>query len=143
MRYPLIQTARIIPKSDLRKTWQVRLDRIKKEGSEYFSWNYPATAAGVTAQIEIANEFPRSRKYQPLDFIEVVNNESSIDLMLIINGVDQLIVPASTIRSVDNTALWQIGLTNLHASSTTTLNNVRVSLRRQPVTIDDWARRGA
>ena len=57
---------------DWRSTWFTRQDWIKKEGSEYFSWIVPVTIAGAQSSIEIGQQFPRARKYLPLDFIEVM-----------------------------------------------------------------------
>ncbi len=128
------------------KQWQrtmlTRQDRVKKEGSEYFTWNTPATAAGGIATIEVAHQFPRAKKYEPLDWIEVCNNDA-VDLTLIINADTFLPVPTGTIRTVDNHALWQVGIRNDDGATATSLNKIIVTLRRQPITIDDWARRRA
>ncbi len=123
------------------RTMLTRQDRVKKEGSEYFTWPTPVTAfGGGISTIEVAHQFPRARKYAPLDFIEVTNNDT-VDLTLIINADIFLPVPAGTIRTVDNYALWQVGIRNDDAVTATTLNKIIVTLRRQPLTIDDWARR--
>lgn len=124
------------------RTWHTRQDRIKKEGSEYFTWNTPATAPAGISIIEISRQFPRSKKYEPLDWCEVMNNDV-VDLTLIINGSETLPVPAGVIRPVIKHHLWQIGIRNDDAAVTSTLNKIVVSLRRLPVTIDDWARRKA
>ena len=138
----LIQNANIIPKRDWRKTWYTRQERIKKEGSEFFTWAVPATAATATSNINVSAQFPRARKYQPLDFIEVQNNDV-VDVTLIINGNETLPVAAGVIRQVDNHHLWQIGIRNDDTTVTSVLNAIIVSMRRQAVTIDSWARRGA
>ena len=83
-----------------------------------------------------------AKKYEPLDFCEVQNN-GLVDLTLIINGNMTLPVPAGTIRKVVNSALWQVGIRNDHAADSTVLNKVIVTLRREPWTIDQWARRNA
>jgi len=119
-----------------------RLERTKKEGSEYFSWITPVTVAGAISGIEVGNQFPRARKYQPLDWLEVCNNDV-VDITLIMNGKEFLPVPAGTIRPVSNHPVWEIAIRNDHAATSTTLNSITVSLRREPITIDDWARLGA
>ena len=125
------------------RSWQniqfTRLERIKKEGSEPFTWQVPATGPTASAFIEIANQFPRARKYQPLDFLELANNDV-VDLTLRINGDIQYPVPAGTIRQVLNQALWTLQVTNLHAATTSTLNKITVTVKREALTIDDWAR---
>ncbi len=132
---------RFLSKTSWRRTWTVRQERIKKEGSEYFTWQVGVVAATVLSHIEIARQFPRAKKYEPLDWIEVVNNESAINLTLTINGGETFPVPAGTIRTLDNKKLWEISVTNNHAADSTTAGLVVVTLRRQPKTIDDWARR--
>ena len=136
----LVRNATLIPRRS--KTWLTRQERIKKEGSDYYSWNTPVTAPGAITTIEIAHQFPEARKYQPLDWIEV-HNTDVVDVSLIINVGTVLPVSASSLRTVDNHALWQVGIRNDHATISTTLNKIKVSLRRQPMTIDEWARRGA
>ena len=125
---------------DWRKTWITREETVKKEGSEFFTWPVPATAPAGISQIEIAQYFPRARKYQPLDFVEVMNNDA-VALTLFITGGIQLPVPASSARPVVGLKLWQIGIRNDDAAVTSTLNSIIVSLRREPETVDDWARR--
>lgn len=136
----LIQNANVFEKRN--KTWLTRQERIKRDGSEYFTWAVPITAAAAVSRIEIANQFPRAKKYAPLDFVEVSNNGLR-NLTLIINGSMQLPVPAGVMRTLDNAALWEIGIRNDDAAVATILNDIIVSLRRQPLTIDQWARRGA
>ncbi|OGO29979.1 MAG: hypothetical protein A2Z29_04745 [Chloroflexi bacterium RBG_16_56_11] len=125
---------------DWRSTWFTRQDWIKKEGSEYFSWIVPVTIAGAQSSIEIGQQFPRARKYLPLDFIEVMNNDV-VNLTLIINNNEFLPVPAASIRPMAGNKLWQISVRNDDAAAPSTLNSIIVTLRRQPQTIDDWARR--
>jgi len=135
----LISKARIFQRKESNRTWYTRQDKIKRDGSEYFTWQVPSTAAAATSQIEIKNQFPRAGKYMPLDYMEIANNDT-VNLTLTINGAETLPVPAGTIRKVENKALWQIAVTNNDAAAASTLNLITVSLRRLPVTIDDWAR---
>jgi len=122
------------------RTWYIRQERIKKEGSEYFTWLLPATGPAAISQIEIATTLPRARKYLPLDFIEVCNNDV-VNMTLIINGDETLPVPAGVIRTIRNKPYYEIAIRNDDAAVTSTLNDVIVSLRREPITVDDWARK--
>lgn len=124
-----------------RNTYLVRQERIKREGSPYYTWEVPATGPGATAVIFVPDQFPDSRKYQPLDWIEVTNNEGAISLTLTINDGDSLKIPAGVIKSVSNCSLWHIAITNDHGADTTTLHDVVVTMQKQPLTIDKWARR--
>ena len=124
---------------DRRKSWLVREERIKREGSPYYTWIYPVTVAAAQAAISIEHQFPAAAKYKPLDWLEIVNNDV-VNLTLFMNGSDRLTVPAGTIRTVENKALWHIGIRNDDAAAASTLNSIIVTLRKQPMTIDQWAR---
>lgn len=118
--------------------WHIRQDRIKREGSEYFTWVVPVTAPAAISSIEIAHQFPRAKKYEPLDWCEVCNN-GALDLTLIINNREQLPVPTGTIRTVSGKChLWTIGIRNDDAANDTVLNTIIVSLRREPMTADKY-----
>lgn len=123
-----------------RSIYQVRQERIKREGSPYFTWNFPATAATANSSIYVPDQFPASRKYEPLDWIEVANNEAANNLRLIINGGDSFPVPAKTIRTISGKALWHIQIIN-DGGAITTLGLVVVTMRREPFTIDKWSRK--
>ncbi len=138
----LIDRARIYPRGDWRKTWLIRSERIKREGSGYFNWDISALAATASEHIEIASEFPRAKKYEPLDWCEVVNNDT-VDITITLNNNDTLIVPGKTIRTIDNAAIWEATITNQDAAVAVTLGLIQVTFRRQALTIDEWARRGA
>ncbi len=116
-----------------------RLERVKKEGSAPFTWTPPATAPALRSEIEIATQFPRARKYQPLDTLEITNNDV-VDLTFLISDGIALPVPAGTIRLVKNQALWQVGIINLHAATTSTLDAIIITMSRAALTIDDYAR---
>ena len=124
-----------------RDIFTVRQERIKREGSPYYPWNVPVTAAGASSVIYVPDQFPDSRKYQPLDWIEIVNNEAALNLYLTINNSEGFSVPAKTIRTIDNLALWHIAVRN-DGGANTTLGNIRVTMQKQALTIDQWARRG-
>ena len=133
-----------IGRRSFRDVYLTRLERIKKEGSEYFPWIVPVTAAGAKSYINIGQQFPRSRKYEPLDWLEIVNN-GAVDLTLILNGMggEYLNVPAGTSRPVIGKALREVAVRNDHATNSTVLNKIIVTLRRQPKTIDMWAQEQA
>ncbi len=119
-----------------------RLERIKREGSPTYTWAVPVTATTATAVIYVPTQFPGSRKYEPLDYIEIVNNEPLNDLTLTINGKETRVVPAGTIRTIHGTgvALWHIAVTN-DGGVNTTLGAIMVTLQKEPQTIDKWAQR--
>lgn len=119
-----------------------RFRRVKREGSPPYVWNVPATNAGLTATIHVPTQFPASRKYEPLDYIEIVNNETACPLTLTINGntTEQRLIPSSSIKTIhgNGVALWSIALTN-NGAGATTLGSIYCTLQREPQTIDRWA----
>lgn len=117
-----------------------RSARIKREGSPVFVWTPAAIAAGAHLAIEVRGQFPASRKYEPLDSIEIVNNEAANDLTLTINGTEQRYIPAGTIKLIHGrgVALWHLDLENLGGVATT-LGQIVISLQKEPYTIDKWA----
>jgi len=116
-----------------------RQARIKREGSPIFVWQVPATAAAATSVIHVPSQFPASRKYEPLDALEIVNNETVNDLTLTINGTETRYIPAGTIRQIhgQGIALWHIAVTN-NGAVITTLNKITITLQREPLTVDKW-----
>jgi len=126
---------------DFRTIYITRLERIRREGSQFFTWVAPVTAAGEISEIHLPQQFPESRKYQPLDWLEIVNNDA-VDLTLILNGQggDYLNVPAATTRSVIGKSIWWVGVRNDDALNNSVLGAIVVTVRRQPMTADMAAR---
>ena len=119
-----------------------RLERIKREGSPNYAYQLPVTAPAALVTINLSILFPDSRKYEPLDSMEIVNNEPGNAISVVLNGIvgDVYYCPAGTIRTVHGKgiALWQVGITNLGAANTT-LGLVRFSFKKEAMTIDKWA----
>ena len=121
------------------KTEARRKASIKKDGSPYFPWQVPATTAGAITQIEIRREFPAAVKYFPIDFVDIVNSDV-VGITILINGAAVLRVPASTTRQIANSYIHQIGIQNDDSAVTSTLNEITLTLQRQPETLDSIAR---
>ena len=113
-----------------------RIERIKREGSPAYVWNVPATGAGLFSTIGIRETYPQSRKYEPLDSIEIVNNEATNNLQVNINGAAvTFLIPARTIRTIERQPIWNITITNL-GGIITTLGNIICTMQRAPLTTD-------
>ena len=117
-----------------------RLERIKREGSQWYPYALPVTAAGVIVLLNIGLQFPDSRKYAPLDFMEIVNNDPACPLTITINNQDAFYCPAGTIRTISGKgiALWQVAITN-NGGVATTANVIQLNLKKEAMTIDKWA----
>jgi hypothetical protein len=123
----------------LQNTYQVRQERIKREGSPYYTWVVPVTATTASSAIHVPTQFPASAKYEPLDWVEIVNNDPACNLTLTINDGETFPIPIGTIRTIDGKALWSLRITN-NGGVNTTINLIIATLRRQPMTIDKWSR---
>jgi len=117
-----------------------RLERIKWEGSPDYHYNLPVTAPAAIDHIYIPTQFPLSRKYEPLDNMEIVNNEVANAINVVVNGHDAYYCPAGTIRKVHGAgvALWTLDIENLGAGNTT-LGLIRFTFKKEALTIDKWA----
>lgn len=117
-----------------------RSARIKREGSRPFVWTPGIIAAAGVEVINVRQQFPASRKYEPLDSLEVVNNETANDITLVINGGDSRYIPAGTIRMIHGrgVALWHLAITN-NGAGNTTAGNIVATLQKEPYTMDKWS----
>jgi hypothetical protein len=117
----------------------IRSERVKKEGSPYYTYTMPALAAADSVAIALEQQFPEARKYFPLDWLQISNNEAANDLLLAVNGNMTFPVPAGTIQTIKNQPFWHVRITN-QGGLTTTLNKVVLTFQRQALTVDDVAR---
>jgi len=108
--------------------------RIRKEGSPYYRWSPGIIVAAANAYAWLDTQFPDSKKYAPLDWYEIVNN-STKNLTITINGNQQHLVPASTSRKDDLTAIRSFNIHN-DAAANTADGEVIVTFARQPLTQD-------
>lgn len=122
-----------------RFSYQVRQERIKREGSPYFTYTVPVTATTASVSIYVPTQFPDSRKYEPLDWLEIINNDVQ-DITVRVNDLDSHYCPAGVVRTIKGRALWHIRVTNDGAANTV-LGKIVLTMRRQPQTIDQWAKR--
>jgi len=123
-------------------TFVSRLERIKREGSPWYPYQLPVTAPAAVVQINISQLFPDSRKYEPLDFVEIVNNGVATPITIILNGNagDAFYIPAGTIRTISGQgiALWQLDITN-NGVGATVLGLIRFNFKKEAMTIDRWS----
>lgn len=115
-----------------------RIGRARREASPDYLWTVPVIAATVRTSIEIKSQFPDAGKYMPMDWVEIVNNDV-VNVTLRINGLYNIYCPKGTIRQKDDTALWQLDVTNNDAAVASTLGSIVVRVRRQAVTADKKA----
>ena len=122
-----------------------RTARAKRGGSPYFTYTPGAINAAANTQIEIATSFPGARKYEPLDYIEIINNEAANQITVSINGSSAsasriFTVPARTMRiAEDDVQIWTVNVQN-DGAGVTTAGNIIIRLKKRPAIIDDVAR---
>ena len=127
-----------------RGIYDERQKRVRREGSPVYTWILPVTAPAAISQIYVPTQFPASRKYSPLDNLEIVNNEPANNLTVIINGNDERPVPAGSIRPIhgNGVALWTIQVRNDGAGNTT-LGLVVLTFQKEPLSTDKWVQQNA
>lgn len=131
--------------SGIQKMQINRLKRVMQDGSPKYHFDVSALAATATEGFDIATQFPRARKYEPLDTILIINNDV-VDISVLVNGAggDLLIVPAGTIRRSTRDevpAISRISVTNLDAGVAVTVNLIDIEIWRSPEDADSLARR--
>ena len=120
---------------------KVRQKRILKEGSEFFTIKLPAINAGDFAiyDIDTSTELAAARKYKPLDFIEITNNDT-IDVQVMLNFQDSFVVPKSVIKTITERPIYSIKVLNIGASATT-VDKIVLTLQRMALTTDQYVRK--
>lgn len=117
-----------------------RDDRMFREGSPFYSHPLPSLALSTwTATLWTSDLWPDSRKYEPLDYIEVTNNDA-VDLLLLMDTGDSVPVPAGTVRGRVDRPFRSFRIRNEDAAAATVLGKVYIVAQRRPTSIDRWAR---
>jgi len=122
-----------------------RLRRVMVEGSPKYHYDLGAIAAGAYVEFDIQTQFPRARKYEPLDSCLIINNDA-VDIGINFNGSggDLYLIPAGTIRRVSREevgAILHVRITNLDGAAAVTVNMVDLEVWRAPEDADSIARR--
>lgn len=120
-------------------TVTARREKIKRCGSPYFTLTPAAIAAGSYQAWNIAQSIPAAQKYEPLDWIEIVNNDQ-VDLTISLDGGDTFKVVKKTIRTISEKRFRYIKLTNDDAVLASTEGSIVITVRREPMTVDKWVR---
>lgn len=131
------------------KIYQLRNQRERRAlrgGSPYFTYTPGIIAAGATTAINVYTTYTAARKYLPLDYIEIINNEAANPITVAINASPAasnrtITVPARTQRiSDEDVQIWTVHVQNDGAVATTA-GNIVIKLKRAPLTADSAARR--
>jgi len=124
-----------------------RLKSVMRDGSPKYHYDLAVIAAGVFVDFDIAETYPRARKYEPLDTMVIINNDA-VDIGININGMGSdlyFVIPAGVIRTIareEVSAIWQVRITNLDAVSAVTVNMIDIEFSRSPEDADSIARMG-
>ncbi|HEY82219.1 MAG TPA: hypothetical protein G4O01_02900 [Dehalococcoidia bacterium] len=125
----------------------IREERILKSGSPIFTISVPSINPGESQDYDLAEEdslpstAKEARKYLPLDYCEVTNDDPNCAVSLVINQVESLYIPAATIKSISGKNMWRIAVKNNDASTATTAGKIKLVLQRQPITVDKYLRK--
>jgi len=121
---------------------KVRQERILQNGSQYYTIKPGAIAASAFTiyDIDTSSELAEARKYKPLDYIEITNNDS-VDIQITLDFLDSFVVPAGVIKTISERSYRTIKITNLDTGSATTADAIILTLQRMPLTTDQYIRR--
>lgn len=120
---------------------KVRQQRILQHGSEYFTIKPAAISAGdfVIYDIDTSSELEAARKYKPLDFVEVTNNDT-VDIEVQLSFQDTFLVPKGVIKKISERPFYSLKVKNV-GSVATTQDKIRLTLQRMPITVDQYIRK--
>ena len=121
-----------------------RLQQVGIEGSPTFEFDNPQILANATWQLNLESQPEYGNqiaKYLPLDFIEVLNDQSE-NLNLVLNDVSVYRVLGNAQRSVENRKFTGVKLVN-QSANTIAANTFKVVVERLPLTQDSAVRRAA
>lgn len=113
---------------------------IIRHGSPRYQYSLAAIVAGASYTFAPDQYWPASKKYSPLDTIEISNLDPTCDLNVILNAKSRYVVPSSSTRVITDQAIRQIRIENRHAVTATTVNLVIISCERAPMSADMGAR---
>lgn len=112
-----------------------RMHRRLQDGSPVFTHDCGIIAANGAEYLHLQTDIPATRRYEPLDWLEVVNN-STEDLQVDLNGNENFQVPAATIRTIRDTAIWSVTINNLDAVNATAAGEIVLTMQRTPASWD-------
>jgi hypothetical protein len=126
-------------RQDLKIPALAREQRIKQQGSPDYNWTPALIAASALIDIEVARQFPDAKKYEPLDTLELTNNDV-VDITLTVNGNETYYLPAGVIKKRKDKPVWFIRLTNNSAAVATTAGKIVCLLSRSAMSEDKQVR---
>ena len=112
---------------------------IDTDGSPNFLHTFSTISASGSESVVLQQDFPASRRYEPLTSCLLTNN-SAADLDLHINGRPFGFIPAGVITSITDQAIWSIKLVN-NDSVAASNPLVRANFSSPPMGADMAARR--
>ena len=120
---------------------KVRQQRVLREGSQYFSISLGVITAGdfVIYDIDNSTELKEARKYKPLDFLEVINNDA-VDIQVTLDFQDTFLIPKGTIKTISERSFYILKIKNIGTGDSTAAKIV-LTLQRMPITTDQYIRK--
>lgn len=119
----------------------VRQQRVLQNGSEYFTIKLGAITAGdfVVYDIDNSSELSAARKYKPLDFVQVTNNDA-VDVEISLDFQDTFLVPKGVIKTISEKSWYALKIKNI-GSASSTADKIVLTLQRMPITTDQYIRK--
>lgn len=120
---------------------KVRQQKVLQYGSEYFTIKPGAISASDFNIYDIDNsaELVNARKYKPLDFVEITNNDS-VDIEVTLDFQDTFLIPKGVIKTISERSFYSLKVKNI-GSAATTEGKIVLTLQRMPITTDQYIRK--
>ena len=117
---------------------RTRAKTVERDGSPVFLYSFGALAvSGGREYVELRTDIPSSRKYEPLDVIDITNT-SGAALTLEINGSQFGLIAPNFFFSLTEQSLWSVALVN-NTTSPVTAGSVTARMQRAARTMDNVA----
>jgi hypothetical protein len=119
----------------------VRQQRVLQYGSEYFTIKLPSISAGnfTIYDIDNSSELSAARKYKPLDYIQITNNDA-VDIEVSLDFQDTFLIPKGVIKTISERSFYSFKIKNI-GSGATTADKIVLTLQRMPITTDQYIRK--
>ena len=114
-----------------------RKSRALAGGSPWYQESCGAVAASSSTYFDLENHFGSGalKKFEPVDSIEVVN-EDSVTVRIHLDNRFSFLVPSNTIRANSDIPFRTVRLENTDASTAVTSGKIDVMVRKGPMTAD-------
>lgn len=101
------------------------------QGSQFYEYKCAQIAAAAKVVVRISEQFPNARIFEPLDYIEFINN-SAVSITIGLSGEEPYTIPPYMIKPFSKKPYREFSITNLSATTAIATSEVIVHCQRMP-----------